>query len=517
MQVDLKIKSLLVFIVFGATLCVHANIIRVPEDERKIQYGINKAAEGDTVLVFPGTFKENISFRGKNITVGSLYLLSPDTTYIDNTIIDGAWRWRVVSFQNQENDKAVLDGFTITGGYVLDIYEQSPYTSGAGIYCGYKSGPTLRNLKIFRNGASGFGGGIYCGRHSNPVLENIILSGNDAYNGGAIYFDYNCGARLTNVTISNNSAYYIGGGVYHEYEASPTLKHVIVKNNKSRYAAGVYCYVGSRPVMKNVIISGNKAFENGGGLQCYYSSPVLQNVTIYGNSASIGGGVYCGDGSNPILVNTILWNNSPQEIYFSWIKGSICSVTLAHSDIKGGLAGIVTNDNGPVLWLEGNINADPLFKDKENGDYRLLSKSPCIDAGTNLFVWENDTLVNKGPDDYRGYRSDMGAYESDFFSIINEQPRHAENYILYQNYPNPFNPVTTISYHLDTVCNIELVIYNQAGQKIKTLVKGIKPAGYYQLEWDGCDINGVKLPSGLYFYTLKTKNFMFTRKMIMLR
>jgi len=74
-------------------------------------------------------------------------------------------------------------------------------------------------------------------------------------------------------------------------------------------------------------------------------------------------------------------------------------------------------------------------------------------------------------------------------------------YALEQNYPNPFNPSTTISYQLPQLNNVELVIYNMAGQKVATLISEQQPAGIYQYEWDAGD-----LASGAYFYLLKAND-----------
>jgi len=78
-----------------------------------IQYGINQTSNGDTVLVYPGTYAENINYNGKNIVVGSLYLTTSDTSYISSTIIDGNQAGSVVTFENGEDTTAVLSGFTI--------------------------------------------------------------------------------------------------------------------------------------------------------------------------------------------------------------------------------------------------------------------------------------------------------------------------------------------------------------------------------------------------------------------
>ena len=96
---------------------LEARIIDVPDDFETIQGGIEAADDGDTVLVHPGTYVENINFLGKAITVASLFLTTGDTAYIDSTVIDGnANGHSVVVFCNEETEDAILTGFTIQNG-----------------------------------------------------------------------------------------------------------------------------------------------------------------------------------------------------------------------------------------------------------------------------------------------------------------------------------------------------------------------------------------------------------------
>ena len=83
-------------------------------------------------------------------------------------------------------------------------------------------------------------------------------------------------------------------------------------------------------------------------------------------------------------------------------------------------------------------------------------------------------------------------------------------YFLEQNYPNPFNPSTKINFGLKESGFVSLKVYNILGTEVATLVNEYKPAGNYKINFDAS-----KLSSGVYIYSLKTNNFVQTRKMIL--
>ena len=96
--------------------------IHVPADQASIQAAINAAHNGDTVLVAPGTYRENINFNGKAISV-----TSSDGAAV--TIVDGGGNASVVTFDSSETSQAVLNGFTIQNG---SAGSNTPQTQGGG-------------------------------------------------------------------------------------------------------------------------------------------------------------------------------------------------------------------------------------------------------------------------------------------------------------------------------------------------------------------------------------------------
>ena len=81
-----------------------------------------------------------------------------------------------------------------------------------------------------------------------------------------------------------------------------------------------------------------------------------------------------------------------------------------------------------------------------------------------------------------------------------------------QNYPNPFNPSTTIKFSVPEAGLVTLRVFNLLGQEVATLLNSEKTAGVYEASFDAS-----ALSSGIYFYTLDSKNFTSTKKMVLLK
>lgn len=92
-----------------------------------------------------------------------------------------------------------------------------------------------------------------------------------------------------------------------------------------------------------------------------------------------------------------------------------------------------------------------------------------------------------------------------------------DDYSLSQNYPNPFNPATSIEFGLPEASHVELAIYNVLGREVARLVDLTLPAGTHRTVWDGRTHHGETAPAGVYFYQLKTEDFVRTRRMLLVK
>ncbi|MCB9218221.1 MAG: T9SS type A sorting domain-containing protein [Ignavibacteriales bacterium] len=128
---------------------------------------------------------------------------------------------------------------------------------------------------------------------------------------------------------------------------------------------------------------------------------------------------------------------------------------------------------------------------------------------------------------YDGTRDELWNLIEEKFSIpvkVENTDKLPSNFVLNQNYPNPFNPTTTIGYTIPTSvksenanhalrqASVKIVVYDVLGREISTLVNEYQLAGHYEVTF-----NAENLPSGIYYYTLKTNNYFETKKMILLK
>lgn len=370
------------------------------------------AGPGDTVLVQEGAYLENINFRGKAITVASLYLMDGDVTHISNTLIDGSSpshpdSGSVVYFVNGEDTSSVLCGFTITGGSGTLTTEGR---AGGGV-CAIYSGATIRYNNISGNhivhNDNAFGGGIYvwnidqrdCIIEDNVIRNNTINSSYvSLYSlGGGIYTN-GIGTdmiRIAHNMIADNTITAPlgwGGGITPANWGN--LNYIIVNNviTGNQIIASVIGGSGGIdiydhwPIIRNNVIVHNSA-PLGGAMSIEFSSSEnttmrgyseprnydgsgafseesattqmasLSNNTLYGNNADISGGGIEVINASPQIMNFIIWGNTAPNNPQMSDTGDV-----QYSNVEGGMTGI------------GNMNTNPLF-DYSNF-YILIPGSP---------------------------------------------------------------------------------------------------------------------------------------------
>ncbi len=92
-----------------------------------------------------------------------------------------------------------------------------------------------------------------------------------------------------------------------------------------------------------------------------------------------------------------------------------------------------------------------------------------------------------------------------------------ENYVLAQNYPNPFNPATTLQYGLPEACDVDLMIFDITGRKIRSWHIGSQQAGWHKIVWNGTNQSGQQVSTGVYIYIMRAGEFVETKKMVFMK
>ena len=263
----------------------------VPDDfPAGIQAAISDSTvvNGDTVIVRPGTYVENIDFVGKAITVRSEQGAAITT-------IDGNQSGSVVTFKSGEGIDSSLEGFTLRNGNGAPATDE-----GGGISC-WDSSPRIFNNFIINNTAENDGGGLMITGHnssSSPLIVNNFISDNfSSDNGGGIRCETASPIIANNIVINNSSAGQIGGGGF--------------------------CLVGAG------------------------SYPLLVNNTICNNTTNgNGGGIYL-DGTYPTVMNNIIWDNAASSGPEIYVHSGFPTVSFC--DVKGGWPGIGNIDDDPLF------------------------------------------------------------------------------------------------------------------------------------------------------------------------
>lgn len=385
----------------GTTPTSGKRLLLVPSSYSTIQAAINASVAGDTVLVSPGIYYENINYFGKPVMVASNYLLTGDSTHIVQTIIDGQDLGPVVRFENGESSTSLLVGFTVrngnssAGGGIRCISSDPIISSmiirnndaqyGGGIYL-YDSYAYLWRIAFIENHATNFGGAISCDYYSFPAIYNVVINGNTAPVGAGLhcyysspymaYFEiYNCQASygagmylygslpyIWEGKIYNNSAVYFGGAIECDYYSEAYLTFLQISNNTAQYGAGIHLSESNAVVINSTIVS-NTATYDGGGIYCYYSSPYLINNIVAFNGGQFG--IYVYDGLPSVSYSDVWLNNGGNYFNCGNVIGKNVKVNI-------------NNDSCDAYF---NVKVDPLFVNFSQKNYNLQSTSHCIDAG----------------------------------------------------------------------------------------------------------------------------------------
>ncbi len=414
---------------------------------KTIQYAIGhtNTSVGDTVLVQPGTYIENINLGWKNIVVGSLTLTTGDKSYVSQTIIDGGSPSNsdsasVVTFIGGETSSAKLVGFTLQNGNGLLI---SDIRYGGGIYT-KSSNPGLKHLIIKNNANSSnsdnlYGGGIYFGKKSDAFLDSSEISNNGETNigwGGGIFIQSRADVTSDGVLIKNNKAKY-GGGIYlpekFDGGANPVFRRAEIISNEAFHGGGIWAggkwnwlkmynskvtnniatgngggfYIfryTNKIELYDILITGNSAVTKGGGIYVFDAKPRIERSLFEGNASKNGGAIYVeGHHAELNLINGVLYNNTATDRGSAIFSYSRPTLNIYHTTISNNTAGLdatIRPDLGSkiyfynsILWNNTATN-QIAFGGTANFAGRFEAKNSIIQGLNSIEISDNNDVVD---------------------------------------------------------------------------------------------------------------------------
>jgi predicted outer membrane repeat protein len=328
-------------------------------------------------------------------------------------------------------------------------YGGAIYNSGARL--------TITDCVFQENMGLGTGGAVSFGESAKMTIQNTVFSGNEAPTGGALEGNPGQTLRILDCDFTGNTSEFQGGALSIGYYAFPATEVYIegcvfqenALSGSSRYGGGISASGSGIDLrVSNCVFNGNTG-DFGGGIYAWNGAILtVERCDFRNNSAAFGAGLRFDSLGSARIDNCAFWNNESAGQGGALFGGSeyyLTNCSFANNvssgrsggaianygaDTVGHIVNCAFNGNSPddqttfqgatmdstySCWSgfwpqEGCIAADPLFLDADNGDLRLRSNSPCIDAGIAL-------AGDETPTDYWGIQRpqrsgwDIGAFE----------------------------------------------------------------------------------------------------------
>ena len=422
------------------------------------------------------------------------HLVMENCTISDNTN-SGGWGGAISSGDNDYQCTMRLTNCT--------IYNNSAGYGGA--IENYRSELVLINCTITENSATNYCGGIINWEPSGVLtadiyLKNTIIANNTDSDAGTRDDIRNYNGQIYDngfniVEISDYSGWHTGTATGDQADLWGTGQSTTpsLAMNNSGYGT------------MTVALSSGSIAINAGDDASFYGWEIPEYDQRGGNrvgSIDIGAYEYDSDTFLPVNLSsfyalytggtpTLYWTTQTEEnnAYWNVYRGTTDNYETA----------INVNANAPVPG-NGTTNLAT--------DYVYTDNIPVVQNAT-YWYWIEDVSTD----------GETTVHDPITLSIpFEDTPITPENYGLNQNYPNPFNPSTSISFTLAEDSNVELIIYNAKGKKVKTIFND--PVYADQINsaiWNGKDASGKQVSSGIYFYKLITETQEYQKKMLLVK
>ena len=241
---------------------------------------------------------------------------------------------------------------------------------------------------------------------------------------------------------------------------------------------------------------------------------------------------YASDGSSKDSTSFKLTVNPVQDVptAFEWVSGALDTINITQSNLTDTYtiqwdASTDAADGDSIYYLLyaqiGVLEAEEIYDTTSTSvpiTYQeflenVFEPFPMLPRATVRF----SISATDGIDTVRVTGDDRVLFVNRYEFLSIEGEGIPTEFALHENYPNPFNPTTTLRFDLPEVSDITLTIYNMLGQRVRTFNMQSTPAGYHSVTWDATNDLSQQVGAGVYLYQLQTKDFVKTRKMVLLK
>lgn len=373
----------------------------------KLQNAVNAAPSPGIVLVSAGEYAESLTLKS-NLVLYSATDPNSDTP----ARVKGSGSG-LPCIKAEDSTKIIIKNIKVASGSLLNdsgirakksnmlitncLLDNNTSSSSGGGIDAYSSTIEVRNSKFNNNRISNNGGGIYsrfsfmkvynCDFTSNRYcsiyslnsefsIKNTELRNQFLDNGYNITFYRSALYSIRSIIdiefskLYNNKSSTNGAAVYSEYSNINIKNSEIYDNNSKTYAGGLY-YKQSSGYIYNCIIRDNKGDSSVGGIGLYNNSKIniLYSIILNNIAPTSGGGIYNSGSPQSGIKNSIIWNNGDD-------LANVSSAMISYSNIE----------DGDYVNTNGNISANPKFRNLDRKDFHLQYGSPCINKGIDPSV-----------------------------------------------------------------------------------------------------------------------------------
>ncbi|MCE1190111.1 MAG: T9SS type A sorting domain-containing protein [Ignavibacteria bacterium] len=214
--------------------------------------------------------------------------------------------------------------------------------------------------------------------------------------------------------------------------------------------------------------------------------------------------------------NSVNNNQSESGDQWNFSANKTITVKTAAAVELTAFAGQIVNKSSLLSWSTTSENNNKGFYIERSIDQKPWERIYFVNGKSDCGCISNYTYTDVLPQaikvNYRLIQEDFSGNQKIYYLAESLYPGGSARFDLLQNYPNPFNPSTQITYSLPEEQHVSVKVYNAAGIEVAQLVNATQRAGVYTQIFKASN-----LPSGIYYYSIKTDKFTQTKKMLLIK